>query len=250
MAIKHENEFRMPHIYRHWFLYYISNAEERLNMIYKRPRIDYRVSEYVYEYIQRKILEPRKIKELEYRKYALSINLHFILGGEDARSLNSEQMPSEYSPYNTETTLYSSNFTTNGYELRLGYKAINLSCRSTEIDVNIKPKEYAHIVYNMISTYLETKRYKSITKELMEQYKSEMDYAYIENFSYPAAFVDQRYHDDKRNILDKDLNIRKNYMKFYGEKEEKSYEDEKLGIFGACNIFRVKFATSLFTIFP
>jgi hypothetical protein len=74
----------------------------------------------------------------------------------------------------------------------------------------------------------------------MEKYKSRMDYAYIENFKYPAAFKDQKYYTDEMDPVGVSLlygsyegiNIREDYMKYYGEKiEDKTYEDEKLGTF-------------------
>jgi hypothetical protein len=39
------------------------------------------------------------------------------------------------------------------------YKVIQLFCRSTEITENIQPKEYAHIVYDMVGAFL-TGQYK------------------------------------------------------------------------------------------
>jgi hypothetical protein len=212
--------------------------------LYKRPRIDYRVSEYVYEYIERQILKPRKIKELEFGKYILAIRLYFLLLGKDSKSLNVEQFYSEDSSYNTVNTIYYSRDVR--HELRLGYKTINLYCCSTDIDKNIKPKEYANHIYNMIGTFLEAKRYKSITKEIMERYKSEMDYAYIESFAYPAPGVYQRYVGEGYDVYTRPMSEcaeyeglkgRENYMKFYGENDEKTYEDGKLGLFVANDFF-------------
>jgi hypothetical protein len=234
MASVTTKEFEMPHIERKWLIVLDSGLEERLNILYKRPRIDYRVSEYVYGYIEKNILEPKKITELKYGRYALTIKLRFFLLNKNAKAFK-DGVSSEHSTYNTENTIYLTDMYRG--ELRLGYKTILLTCISSEINENIKPKEYANIVYDMIGAFLETKRYKSITKELMEKYRSEMDYAYIESLRYPAAFVDQRYSMDRESTERKfdpfyhDINVREVYMQHYGEKEEKNYEDGKFGTF-------------------
>jgi hypothetical protein len=39
------------------------DLNERIEMLYKRPRVDYRISEYIYEYINKRILVPNKIMQ-------------------------------------------------------------------------------------------------------------------------------------------------------------------------------------------
>jgi hypothetical protein len=108
------------------------------------------------------------------------------------------------------------------------YKVIQLFCWSTEITENIKPKEYANIVYDMVGAFL-TGRYKKITKEIMENNKNGMDYEFIEELEYPATFDNQKYfHDDRPviwAILDSnkiikneiEINIKDEYIKEYGK---------------------------------
>jgi hypothetical protein len=192
-------------------------------MLYKRPRIDYRVSEYVFEYIKKHILEPRKW-EIYYRP----IDLSFVL-------LNNKDEQIDYcinsmSVFNSENTKYDHGITKYTGPAA-GYRFLHLFCYSTEINENIKPKEYAHIVYDMIGAYLvrvySYNKRKNITKELMDNYKTGMDYTYIESFKYPAAFENQKYYNDDyspndngRNILYPDIDgidIKKEYINKYGE---------------------------------
>jgi hypothetical protein len=234
------DERKTPHVDRFWRIP-DSTLESRLERLYKRPRIDYRVSEYVVEYVNKNILEPRRISILKYGRYALSISLSFILFDRDTKETNDHNpMHPELSEYNTENTLYWSDYTRDGWELRRGYKTIYLYCLSTEINENIKPKEYADIVYDMVGAFLERKAYKRLSKEIMEKYRSEMNYEYIESFKYPAAFKDQKYYTDNMDSVRtkffyngyEGINSKEDYMRHYGEKmEDKTYEDEKLGTF-------------------
>jgi hypothetical protein len=186
------------------------DLEPRIEILYKRPRIDYRISEYIFEYINKNILEQNKIMQTGNYSICLSLEIYY----------KDEQTFFEDSPYNTETEKYDSeisNITDDGIK----YKNIHLFCYSTEINENIKPKEYANIVYDMIGAYL-IKQYKKITKEIMDKNKTGMDYEYIETFKYPALFKDQKYllDEDDEAIVYCDIGgikIKEEYIKHYGE---------------------------------
>jgi hypothetical protein len=217
---------KIPRIHRVWNILG-SHFEYRAELLYKRPRIDYRISEYVVEYINKNVLKPRKIAILEYGKYyALSIKFFHLNKGAHETDCN-EQIAYKHSEYNTENTKYSSY---SSYTRETG-RTLYLDCASTKIHENIRPKEYANIVYDMIGAFLVKRRYKTITKEIMDKYKTQMDYVYIENFKYPAAFKDQEYMNDEY-LVGRDYDLREDYMKHYGEKiEDKIYEDERFGTF-------------------
>ena len=166
-------------------------------LLCKRPRVDYRISEYVMEYISKTILKPNS--PLNTGNYMFS--LHFYPYDKDADTVPYNiytDMPSDTlskyylnvnEHYNTEDTRFETNNSSWG-------GIYNCSCYSAKLDENITPKEYAGIVYDMIGAFLGTK-YKRITKEVMDSYKSGLDYGYIESFKFPATFENQRYASDE-----------------------------------------------------
>jgi hypothetical protein len=186
------------------------DLEPRLEILYKRPRIDYRISEYIFDYINKNILEPNKI--MQTGNYSICLSFAFYH--------KNEQRYFEDNSYNTETAKYDSE-TSNITEDGIKYKNIQLFCYSTEMDENIKPKEYANIVYDMIGIFL-IRQYKKITKKIMDKNKTGMDYSYIEKYKYPALFKEQKYLLDEDNDVivycDKGgIKIKEEYIKYYGE---------------------------------
>jgi hypothetical protein len=164
-------------------------------MLYKRPRVDYKVSEYVFEYINKNILEPKKIMQ------TLCYKVHIFF------DLTVEQRH-EHSKYYAENSKFGSWRSVPYY--RSADKYVYLFCHSTELNEDLKPKEYANIVYDMIGAYL-IKYYKRITKEIMDKNIIGIDFTQIEKYKYPAAFKDQKYNGDgfKRD--------EEEYIKYYGE---------------------------------
>ena len=158
-----------------------------IEILFKRPRIDYRISEYVIEFINKNILEPNKV--MQTGNYDICISLDFYYPD--------EQKYFEDSPYNTEISKFDSeikNTTENGIK----FKMIHLFCFSTTINETLNPKEYANIVYDMVGSFL-IKNYKKITKDIMEKHKKEIDYKIIEQYKYPALFEEQKYLFDDEN---------------------------------------------------
>lgn len=199
-----------PRIHRLWNLRdsnLESRLESRLELLYKRPRIDYRISEYVFKYIVKNILDdPWKIHYL-FHYYNSGIDLSFtLLYNKDEETNMYHLKDSEYN--NTANTQYDWD---DSEEIAGGahYRFLHLFYRSTELNENIKPKEYANIVYDMIGAYL-AERWK-ITKKNMDEFKVGMDYAYIEKFKYPAPFEYQKYNDYISQ------SEKENYIKHYGE---------------------------------
>jgi hypothetical protein len=117
--------------------------------------------------------------------------------------------------YDTEETKYESVIRTLT-EDGIKYKYFHLFCTSTELNEHIKPKEYANMVYDMIGAFL-IKKYKKITKEIMEKSKTGIDYKIIEKFKYPALAKDQKYLLDDKDVSKGGINEYEEYIKYYGE---------------------------------
>jgi hypothetical protein len=205
----HEMHATSLHFFRNWHNLCSNSETPTLPVYLRRPRIDYRISEYVFKYIRKNIVEPNKrLKNLHclWADYHIasvwSIGFSFVFI--DKAKLESEKLSLIQIPtkpihggqdkldsdlvYNTENTKYG--WKTSWWR---GYGSLDFYCYSTELNENIKPREYANIVYNMIGTFL-LANYKSIKKESMDKFKSRIDFSYIENFKYPASFNDQKYH--------------------------------------------------------
>jgi hypothetical protein len=61
----YENDRKTPHVLRHWNIYGSHSQGYQAELLYKRPRIDYRISEYIVEYINKNVLEPKKNRNTE-----------------------------------------------------------------------------------------------------------------------------------------------------------------------------------------
>ena len=186
-------------------LWDILDFEDRLDikLLYKRPRVDYRISEYVFDYIDKNILKTNKIMQAGNFKICLAFTFydkkHFKYFDNTA--------------FDTQDTKYSISRTSN---------RIGISCYSIGITEKIKPKDYANIVYDMIGAFL-VENYKKITKETMDNNKDGMDYRFIEKFKFPALFDDQKYltdnieqsHSNGEVLVE--VNIKEEYLKHYRE---------------------------------
>jgi hypothetical protein len=164
---------------------------DEVPLMYKRPRIDYKISEYVFDYININILKQKNIMQTgDY-----DIHLLFFIHNEEAQ--NKEDKFYKHQHYRS--------------------RKISIMFTSTKLHEKITPIEYANIVYDMIGFYL-TNKYKKITKEIMDKNKNGMDYNYIENLNYPAVYEDQKYIGDEKE------NKREEYKKYYNEKSKEEKE--------------------------
>ena len=138
-----------------WWNFNPVNLKFDVDILRKRPRIDYRVSEYVFEYFSKKIFITYGIVLPENYEVFLAMDTYDIKRRERLQYT---------SPYNTNTTKFSSmliNRMNNGKE----YLTIHIECFSLELNECIKPIDYANIVYAMFSDFL-VKEYKKKSREL------------------------------------------------------------------------------------
>ena len=209
-----------------WVLGSNNELERNLNVLLQRPRIDYRVSEYVFDYINKNILAPHTILQ----KGDFTIDL--FLGPYDDKKW-ARLFPKL--DYDTETTQHS-------YVMKK--KEITLYCNSIEINQNLTPTMYASLVYDAMASFLieawkdrkrnvekiektgyagyyyKVKRYiypalfegnnyigderagYKMTKHYMNKMKTGLDYTVIESYAYPALFEDQKYWGDEETEID------------------------------------------------
>jgi hypothetical protein len=192
------------------------DLEPNIEILYKRPRVDYRISEYVFDYINKNILEQDKIMQTGYYRICFSFKFY----NKENHTYHNDTI------FCTENTKYSFHLFTLT-EDGIKYKEIIIFCYSTELTEKITPKEYANIVYDMMGAFLKSK-YKKITKEKMDKNKKEMDYNLIESFKFPAPFENQKYLADNPGILKRstvskgkeidivEINIKEKYIEYYG----------------------------------
>jgi hypothetical protein len=192
------------------------DLKPNIEILYKRPRIDYRISEYIFDYINKKILEPNKIMQTGNYKICFSFKFY----NKEDHNYHEDTI------FCTENTKYSFHLfisTENGIK----YKVIMIFCNSTELTEKTNPNEYANIVYDMMGAFL-TSKYKKISKETIDKNRNGMDYNLIESFEFPAPFENQKYLVDNpgivkwgnvsngKKIVLIEIDIRKKYIEYYG----------------------------------
>jgi hypothetical protein len=198
-------------VLRFWDIHDYNEKENDINILFKRPRVDYRISEYIFEHINEKILKKYKIMQNE--NYQIELSFY-----------NKKTIKNESYDFNDIYDFREFDFFHHIRDLENNikwHKLINIKCYSDKFNENIKPKEYAGIVYNMICAYL-SKKYKRINKKLIIKTMSELDYKHIEEYAFPALFLNQKYlFDDPisgKFMLDgMDIDIKKEYMNHYKE---------------------------------
>ena len=178
-----------------WWNFNPINLKFDSAVLQKRPRIDYRVSEYVFEYVNKNIFIPYGIMQIENYEIFLSM---------DTYDIKRHKYYFQYvSPYSTDTTKFSSDLierTNNGKK----YVQLLLECCSMELNECTKPINYANIVYDMFSDCL-VRGYKKTVKgikEITDRHKNGMNYALINQFEYPAPFENQKYLYDTEEGLE------------------------------------------------
>ena len=190
---------------------YITDQDmNEYNALIHRPRVSFQISEYIWNHIYANCLKSYQIIMDEFMYH---INLWFILYDEKR---NYETFNS---PYNRKCTYFRplSNFRT----INKTHKQICIGICSEYINENISSSLYADLVYDMFCAQL-TLLYQNIKDVELKRIKSTLDFDYINSFSYPAPFEEQKYIRDNGFIIRKDsstksykVNVKEEYMKFW-----------------------------------
>jgi len=150
----------------------------------KRPRVSHKVSEYVFDFINRNLLKPNRI--LQSDKYIYEFTFLFSF------SIPKRQFPYT-SPFATDTRLY---FSQRGFRtFEKVHKWVTVVVIADDIDQTIEPFEYANVVFKMFADFL-LKQYKKFYKETFDELITRLDRNYIESFTFPASFEEQQYSLD------------------------------------------------------
>ena len=158
--------------------------DNEAKMLCERPRIDYRVSEYLFDFINQHILTEKKV--MQTGDYCFTLFLKIFNPAEHKFFFDN--------PYDTEQTKYSPSVRGS-----IKSKNINMLCSSLFFNSQMTPTEYTEIVYDAFALYF-ILRYKKLTKVLFDNLKQKIDYDYINSFEFPAAFENQKYSLDENSI--------------------------------------------------
>ena len=149
-----------------------------------RPRVSYRISEYVFDFINQHLLKPNRLLQSEKYIYVFTFSFAF--------SIPSRKFPYT-SPFSTATRLF---FPQNGFRtVQKMERWATLGVVADDIDETITPYEYANVVFNMFADFL-LYNYKKLDKTHFEQLRQKLDRKYIESFPFPASFDEQQYSLD------------------------------------------------------
>jgi hypothetical protein len=152
----------------------------------RRPRVNFRISEYVFSYINEKLLSPNRIMQTDKYNYWFTLDFGYPIPRPNRILYRS--------PFSTESRLFISHpgFRTIDKLTKWAY----LSVTADDIDEKIEPYEYSLVVFDMFADYL-FRNYKKITIESLISIRCGMDRCYIESFQFPAPFEEQQYSIDE-----------------------------------------------------
>lgn len=178
-------------------------------ILFKRPRIDYRISEYVWNFIEINLLVPKKV----FQKNSLTLTLYLT-------PINIKHKFFYGTVYDTETQKFYPSI--RGNKL----KSISIFCNYNGFTETMKPTEYANIIFDMYCSML-VENFKKITKEECDELKTKMDFNIVNSFQFPASFDNQKYSGDEGGYGGRSINgipdtkafpyyFREVYLKHYG----------------------------------
>lgn len=181
-----------------------------------RPRVSFKISEYVWKYIYENYLFILRLMPED--KYNYSICLSF-----NKYNANIHKFMFD-SPYNQKKCFFqpSPKFRIENGQTKWAMIGLTAEC----VDENINPSLYASLVYDMFCAQLIV-LYKKVKKEELDNLKAGLDYEYINSFPYPASFEEQRYltdeqvisltHDNGKERVTQLLNMKDEYLKYWGQ---------------------------------
>lgn len=197
-------------IRRRWRAGYYE-ASDYLEELYSRPRIDFRIDRYLFDFINEHILNGKKLPFV--RDYFLELSPVHINHSE------TDYISSQYY-YETEQTKYAwcSPHAPDS-------DMLFLRCESLLFNAEIMPTEYANIIYDMLARYFTFRHKEILTMAMFDELKQKIDYDFIHSFKFPAPFKEQKYEGDDfkipRNLVDDPQNP------FYDKKQGKRFTSLK-----------------------
>lgn len=183
---------------------------DKPEILFNRPRIDYRVSEYIWGFIEKNLLVPKNVLQ----KNSLNITLYI-------KPISAKHKFFYGSEYDTETLKFHPSM--RGNKL----KSISISCKYNGFTEKMTPTEYANVIYDMYCSML-VDNFKKITKKECDELKAKMDFNVINSFEFPASFDNQKYSGDQVGYGGRTINFvtdpkaipynyREVYLKQYGQ---------------------------------
>lgn len=150
----------------------------------KRPRVSHKISEYVFDFMNERLLKPNRLLQSDKYIYAFTFMFSF--------SIPDRQFPYT-SPFATASRLY---FSQRGFRtFEQVHKWLTMVVIANDIDQTIEPYEYATVIFTMFAEFL-LKEYKVFKKDTFDSLVKELDRNYIEGFPFPAGFEEQQYSMD------------------------------------------------------
>jgi hypothetical protein len=143
-----------------------------------RPRVSYKIRDYVLEFVLEHVIFPKKIMVKDRYNYFVAFIL--IPFKENEKDEKNEVI------------------TWDKWKLFGREKTLHISIFNHLINANIRPEEFASIIYDALAIQF-VELYKKITIEDFNKAKKNLDYNYINSLPYPAPFEEQKYTFDSEN---------------------------------------------------
>lgn len=154
-----------------------------------RPRVSCKIRYYIFDFVMKQIVFPKKIMLSDKYDYFVA----FILIPCTKNEENDLVIWDKWKLYGKEKTLHISIF-------------------NHSINANATPVEYALMLYEALKEQF-VRLYKKIKAEDFDKVKSKLDYDFINSFSYPAPFNEQKY------TFDNNAQYENEYVALYGNEK-------------------------------
>lgn len=141
------------------------------------PRVSFEVTKYIWNYIEKELLIPNKIWVNDKYKYILSL----IINKFNPNGFYQENI------FNTDET----KFLTPKFSTSKSYKQASLFVYSSLIGKDIKPNEFAILIYDAFASLILVYT-KKLTKADFDGKKQKIDFQLIDSFLFPVTLEKAR----------------------------------------------------------
>ncbi|MFC7348322.1 hypothetical protein ACFQO9_16505 [Chryseobacterium zhengzhouense] len=186
----------------------------RSSILLKRPRVDGKIADYIFDFIWKNVLTPKKIMQ----KGNYEFTLYFDVIRKTHKFFYN-------SIYNTDNIKFHPAFRDRKLNGQIT-KEVSIFGYSDRFNELITPTEYANLVYDMFGSYL-VENFKKLSKKELEDNKQKMDYDAINKFPFPASFDAQNYSGDNGSV-------EKRIVNFVVDETSEAfvYKDKYIGYYG------------------
>ena len=175
--------------------------------VLNRPRISMELDRYIWNYIDEKIVQPKKIMQSDKWVYKLVIcfnkyneNKHKFFRDNEYNPNYGNNKPDKYNIVKCTLGEYDRLFCPDKFRVfeRVN-KSVHIGIYSPLVDANITPEQYADLLFDGFGSIL-VYNFNKVKKEELDEIKQGLSKEIITSFQFPAPFEKQEYMTDENTI--------------------------------------------------